>query len=328
MKKSIFGFLILSVCLIQTAFAQEIIPVAAKKAYLIAPGDLVKAKVLGEPQFDFEAVVDVNGNIEVPFLDEPIPAMCKSEREVRADVTKALSKYLRTPQLTFQVTDRKSRPPVVVSGEVKNPQNVILTRETRLLEVLSFVGSTTEDASGMVQVFRSTAPVCGSQTDISEWQAEQIDGLSSRMYSMSRIKLGGVGNPVVYAGDMIIVQKAAPVYMVGEVRNPTGIRLQEGGLSLTTAIGMVGGLNEKAKVKDIKIRRMKPNSQEREIISVNYDLIRKGEQSKDVQLEPYDIVEVGKAKENIAQTILKYSIGIGQTAGSTLATGGASRILY
>lgn len=327
MKKSIFGFLILSVCLIQTAFAQEIVPVAAKKAYLLAPGDVVKTKVLGEPQFDFEAVVDENGNIEVPFLEQPIAAMCKSERDVKADVTKALSRYLRTPQLAFQVTDRKSRPPVVVAGEVRTPQNVILTRETHLLEVLSFVGSTTEDASGMVQIFRSQAPICGSEADISEWRAEQIDNLSSRMYSMSRIKLGGAGNPVVYAGDVIIVQKANPVYFTGEVKSPQGVKLPEGGLSLTQAIAMIGGVTREAKTKDIKIYRLKQDSTEREIISTNFDLIKKGE-AKDLRLEPYDIVEVDKAKENIGKTILKYSVGLGQTVGSTVATGGAARILY
>lgn len=327
MKKGFFGFLILSFCLIQTAFAQEIIPVAAKKSYLLAPGDLVKTKVLGEPQFDFEAAVDENGNIEVPFLNEPISAMCRSERDVKADVTKALSKYLRTPQLTFQVTDRKSRPPVVVSGEVRTPQNVTLMRETRLLEVLSFVGSTTEDASGMVQVFRPQAPVCGSETDIAQWREEAIDGLSSRIYSMSRIKLGGAGNPVVYAGDVIIVQKANPVYFTGEVRSPQGVKLPEGGLTLTQAIAMIGGVNREAKTKDIKIYRLKQNSKEREIISTNYDLIKKGE-AKDPSLEPYDIVEVDKAKEGIGQTLLKLAGVIGTQGAATIATGGASRILY
>lgn len=327
MRKNIFGFLILAFCLIQTAFAQEMVPVAAKKAYLIAPGDLVKAKVLGEPQFDFEAVVDESGNIEVPFLDEPIPAMCKSEREVRNEVTKALSRYLRTPQMTFQVTDRKSRPPVVVSGEVRNPQPVILMRETRLLEVLSFVGSTTEDASGMVQVFRPQAPVCGSENDVNQWRAEQIDGLSSRLYSMSRIKLGGEGNPVIYAGDVIVVQKANPVYFTGEVKSAQGVRLPEGGLTLTQAIAMIGGVNREAKTKDIKIYRLKPNSKDREIISTNYDLIKKGE-AKDPMLEPYDIVEVDKAKESVAQTLMKLVVGAGTQGAAAIATGGASRILY
>lgn len=179
----------------------------------------------------------------------------------------------------------------------------------------------------MVQVFRPQAPVCGSDSDISQWRAEAIDGLSSRMYSMSRIKLGGEGNPVIYAGDVIVVQKANPVYFTGEVKSPQGVRLPEGGLSLMQAIAMIGGVNREAKTKDIKIYRLKQDSKDREIISVNYDLIKKEEQ-KDVMLQPYDIVEVDKAKEGIGQTLLKLVVGAGTQGAAAIATGGASRILY
>lgn len=327
MKKSIFVFLILSSCIVQTAFAQEVIPVAAKSGYLLGPGDEVKTKVLGEPQFDFEAAVDENGNIEVPFFDKPIEAMCKSERDVKTDVVKMLSKYLRNPQVTFRVAERKSRPPVVVYGEVRNAQNVILMREARLLEMLSFAGGLTEDAGGMIQIFRPQAPICGSEKDIADWKTEAVDGFSSRMYSMSSIKLGGEGNPVVYPGDIIVVQKASPIYFTGEVKSAQGIRLPEGGLSLSHAIAMVGGVNREAKTKDIKIYRLKPNSKDREIISTNYDRIKKGEE-KDVMLEPYDIVEVDKSKKSVAQTLLELATGTARTAVGGLGGALPQRILY
>ena len=53
---------------------------------------------------------------------------------------------------------------------------------------------------------------------------------------------------------------------------------------------------------------MKANSKDREIVSVNYDLIKKGQQ-KDVMLEPYDIVEVDKAKKGIGQILLEIATG-------------------
>ncbi|MEJ7699966.1 MAG: hypothetical protein WKF71_10025 [Pyrinomonadaceae bacterium] len=67
------------------------------------------------------------------------------------------------------------------------------------------------------------------------------------------------------------------------------------------ALAMVGGVRREAKTKDIKIYRLKANSKDRETISVNYDSIKKGQQ-KDVMLEPYDIVEVDKAKKSIQQS--------------------------
>jgi protein involved in polysaccharide export with SLBB domain len=89
--------------------------------------------------------------------------------------------------------------------------------------------------------------------------------------------------------------------------------MPEGGLSLSQALASVGGVRPEAKIKDIKIQRLKANSKEKEIISVNYDLVRKGKE-KDIMLSPYDIVEVGKSKKSIAQILLDIAIGGAKTA--------------
>jgi protein involved in polysaccharide export with SLBB domain len=123
------------------------------------------------------------------------------------------------------------------------------------------------------------------------------------------------------------VLKAAPIYVTGEVREPKGILLKEGGLSLYQAIAMLGGPNREAKTKDIKIYRLKVNSKDREIISANYDLIKKGTQ-KDVMLEPYDIIEVDKSKKSVAQTILELAIGAGRGGITAVTQGLGTRVLY
>jgi hypothetical protein len=63
------------------------------------------------------------------------------------------------------------------------------------------------------------------------------------------------------------------------------------------------------------------------IIAVNYDVIKKGEQ-KDVMLEPYDIIEVDKAKKSIAQTILEIATGAGRTAIGSFENALPTRVLY
>ena len=45
-------------------------------------------------------------------------------------------------------------------------------------------------------------------------------------------------------------------------------------------------------------------------------------------LEPYDIVEVDKAKDNIGMAILKIAIGAGKTAIGGLGNAIPSRVLY
>jgi len=322
---------ILIIGLLQTAFGQEItVSPETPRNYLVGPGDEITGKVLGESQFDFTATIDEDGRFQVPFLDKTIEAKCRTEKELRSEVTQILSKYLRNPQISVRVTARKSRPPATIFGEVRNPQQVELRREARLLELISFAGGVSEEAGGMIQIFRTQPPMCAESTEVNAWRSESENGLDvpSRMYSLTSLRLGREeANPVIYPGDVIIVQKAAPVYITGEVASPQGIYLKEGGTSLTEAIAKIGGVRREAKTKDIKIYRLKANSKDREIISVNYDSIKKGEQ-KDVMLEPYDIVEVDKSKKSIGQLVLETVTGVGRSAITTLGTGLPTRVLY
>lgn len=327
-----FSFLlILAACLFQTTFGQDITNTTqAQKGYLIGPGDVITGKVLGEEDFNFVSTVDEDGKIQVPFFEQGISAKCRTEKELRADVVQLLAKYLKSPQISVQVSERKSRPPATIFGEVRTPQQVILTRKATLLELLSFSGGVTEEAGGMIQVFRTQQPMCSDMSEDSDWKAGAGEGFDvpSRMYSLSSLRQGREeANPVIYPGDVIVVQKAAPVYITGEVVQPQGVYLKEGGLSLTEAIAKIGGVRREAKTKDIKIYRLKPDSKDREVISVNYDLIKSKEQ-KDVMLEPYDIVEVDKSKKSIAQTILEIAVGAGRGGVTAVTQGLGTRILY
>src|SRR6185295_8052430 len=107
-------------------------------------------------------------------------------------------------------------------------------------------------------------------------------------------------NPQIYPGDIIEVGKAPPVYVIGQVNVLKEITIGENGLSLAEAVSQAGGFSPRAKSKDIKIRRLKPNSRDREIIAVNYQLIKGGKQ-KDIMLQPEDIVEVDKEPKSIAE---------------------------
>ena len=331
MKKRAFLFSILVFCLIQSVFAQqENVSAVSNRGYLIGPGDEVAVKVLGEKDFEFEATVDENGNVQVGYSGNAVSAMCKNEMELRTEVTKVFSEYLMNPQVSLRVTKRNSRNPVTIGGEIKTPGTIALTRQTRLLELISFSGGITDDAGGLVQVIRPQPPLCGSTEEISQWKAESANvmGIPARMYSLSGVALGTEeSNPVIYSGDLIFVQKAKPVYFMGEVVSPRGLIIPEGGLPLSQAVAMLGGLNREAKTKDIKIYRLKPNSTDRTIVAVNLEAIKNGQQ-KDVMLEPYDIVEVDKAKKTVLQTIIEIATNAARTTTTGLSGGISQRILY
>lgn len=332
MKLKVLVLFALACLTSQTAFAQTA-PVTADnlRGYMVGPGDVISIKVFGEKDWDVEdATVDEDGKIHMPFFDQGIVAKCRSEKELTADVRQLLMKYLRAPQVSVRVKQRNSRPPATIYGEVRQQQQIVLTREARLLELLSFAGGVTEDAGGMIQVFRTRKPMCGEGGDEIDWVTEAKDNLDfpSRMYSLVSVQQGrDEANPIILPGDIVVVQKAAPVYITGEVLSPQGVYLKDGSMSLTEAIAKIGGVKREAKTKDIKIYRLKTNSKDREVISANYDLIKSGKQ-KDVMLEPYDIVEVDKTKKSIGQIIFETVTGTAKTAFSGFGGALPQRVLY
>ncbi len=334
MKKKFWLLAVLTIGSFQSAFGQidqsstaiksavdKNAPQLERGGYLVGPGDVITGKVLGESQFDFTATIDEDGKFQVPFFEKSIMAKCRTERELRNDVTQLLARYLKNPQVGVSVTERKSRPPATIYGEVRLPQQVIMTRKARLLDLLAFAGGVnSEKAGGSIQIFHTQPPLCEEAYEDGSGQTGIGEGADFpyRVYSLNTVQQGSdASNPVIYPGDIIVVKEALPVFIVGEVNATGKLLLPEGGLPLSEALARVGGVRPEAKVKDIKIQRLKANSKDREIISVNYDLIRKGQQ-KDVMLSPYDIVEVGKAKKSIAQTLLDIAIGAGKTAANTL----------
>lgn len=297
-----------------------------QRGYMVGPGDEITGKVLGEEEFNFVATIDEDGKFQVPFFEKGIMAKCRTEKDLRTEVAELLSKYLKNPQVSVNVTKRNSRPPATIYGEVRTPQQIDLRRKATLLELLSFAGGTTDKAAGTIQVIRTQPPLCSEADEHADWAEETNNGVDipSRMYSISSVKAGSQeSNPTIYPGDLIIVQSALPVYIIGEVVATGQLPLTEGGMPLTEAIAKVGGPNRQAKTKDIKIYRKIPGSPKPQVISANYELIKKGEQ-KDIMLEPYDIVEVDKAKKSIAQTVLELATGSARNFSQILP----QRVLY
>jgi polysaccharide biosynthesis/export protein len=297
-----------------------------KRGYVLGVGDELEIKVLGEAQFDGLYTVDEDGNIELPFVETPVPAMCRTDRELRGEITTLLKKYLREPQVNLRITEKRSRPPATVYGEVRSPQQFDMRRSVRLIELLSYTGGFTEQASGVVQIFHTKPVLCGDNGERLAVKTQTGDDFNvpSQTYRLGDLRAGkSEANPIVQPGDVVVVLKAMPVYVVGEVRAPQSIYIPERGLSVTDAVAMVGGLNERAKKKDIRIYRLKPDSSEREMISANLDLIKKGEQAN-MQLQPYDIVEVEKAPKSFAQILTEFATGTVRATTGALPT----RILF
>ena len=91
--------------------------------------------------------------------------------------------------------------------------------------------------------------------------------------------------------------------------------------------GMVSGLKQEAKTKEIKIYRLREGSKDRDVLVANLDLI-KTNKAQDVLLQPYDLIEVGKAKRPIGLLILDFAIGTGKAAITAASNSVGYSVIY
>ena len=69
--------------------------------------------------------VDSDGNLSsLPFLETPIKAKCRSDKEVQKDIAAAYAKFINNPQVSVRISERNSRQPATVFGAVRQPTRV------------------------------------------------------------------------------------------------------------------------------------------------------------------------------------------------------------
>lgn len=296
--------------------------------YLLGPNDVLELRVFGEPQFDGEFTVEEEGVVLFPFIDEPVVAKCRDVNGIRKDVTKALGKFLKQPRVYLRVKDQKSRKPATVYGAVKTPMNYEMRRRARLLELLSNSGGVTEQHNGVIQIWHTEPPLCDEIPVPSVAKSETGEDALGRpyeIYRVSELKSGKPeANPYIRHGDIVYVLEAAPIYIVGNVVQPTGLYLKEG-MTLTRALATVGGVRE-ANESKVKIYRLELGTMKQVEKIVDLKAIKQNKQP-DVVLQAYDIIEVPK-KGFDAKSVMDLVLGVARNAGQSVGAGVGTRIVY
>jgi polysaccharide export outer membrane protein len=296
--------------------------------YLLGPSDVVELRVFNDPQFNGEFEVDTDGNISVPFVDQPIRAQCRTVNDLSKDVRSAVGKFIREPRIYMRVKDQKSHKPVIIYGAVHRPDAWDMRRPVRLLELVSNSGGVSEQQSGTIQIMHTEPPQCPDiePTDMAPVQsASDPLGLPFTIYKVADLKQGRPeANPYLRPGDIVYVAEAPPVYVVGNVGQPTSLFLREG-TTLTRVMAQVGGPKD-ANEEKLRIYRRK-ESGEQQIVEVNFKAVKQGKEP-DPLLQPYDIVEVPKRGVWSPEGISKMLQGVATQTVSYAGTGIVPRILY
>src|SRR5215813_14003194 len=265
------------------------------KNYLLGPGDVLDVRVFGQPELGSTVQVDSDGNLSsLPFLETPLKAKCRTDKEVQKDIATAYSKFINNPQVSVRISERNRRQLATVFGAVRQPTRVEMKRKVRLNELMAVSGGFTERAAGTIQILHTEPLMCPEPGE--EAEAAPIDGtrIPLQIVKIGDLRAGKLeANPVIRPGDYVLVTEAEPVYITGAVLSPGGIFLRDQ-LMLSRALAMVGGARKEAKLSDVRIYRQVPGSPNQDVIHVDVAAIKKN-QKPDVLLQPYDVIEVTEA---------------------------------
>jgi protein involved in polysaccharide export with SLBB domain len=271
---------------------------------LIHQGDLIDVDVLGSVEYDWRGTLTPEGFLGfVNYSENPIYGLCRNEETVAADVAKSLGKILREPKVVVKILDRTKRPASVLYGAVKIPQRFRLNRPVFLNELIINSGGFTEKVSGDIQIFRPKNLNCLSETivkensnEASENREKVIDVNQDTNSQYINIKISDLitgkkeANPRILSGDVITVQEAESVYVIGGVANPRQIPFRSE-ITVARAVASAGGLTKDAVAQNVTVfRRENKNTK---VIEINLDKA-KTDSSEDIVLQAYDIVEVAQ----------------------------------
>jgi polysaccharide export outer membrane protein len=257
----------------------------------LSGGDLLAISVAGAPEYHYEVRISPAGAASLPMLGN-VTLAGLSITQAENIIAKRLQEkgFFNDPQVSVFVKEYASAG-ISVLGEVQKPGIYPLMGSRTLLDAISAAGGTTPKAGKSVTITHR----------------DELD--SPKTILLSHDNGETMTNVSVQPGDTIVVSKAGMVYVIGAVKEPTGIILDNPHFTVLQAIAMAHGTNPTASLKSTKLIRKASTSPEEVPIPLDTILSAK---SPDLELQPDDIVFV---PNSTAKTVASRSLeAIVQTA--------------
>ncbi len=262
----------------------------------IANGDLLHVSVFGATDFNSEVRVAENGSVTLPLLDQ-VPVAGMTAAQLAKDLRNRLMKggYFNDPLVSVTIKEYATEG-VSVLGEIQRPGIYPFRGPNKLFDVISAAGGTTALAGNKVTITHRERPQ----------QPETITLTFGEQGSRQ-------SNVTVAPGDTIIFEKAGVVYVVGDVRKPTGIVMSNPDLTVLQALAMAEGANPGAALTKAKLIRKTAQGPKEIPLPLNKMLSAR---IPDVQVQPNDIIFV---PSSAAKSAAKRGVEAAITAATALA---------
>ncbi len=248
---------------------------AADPDLVIGKGDLLQVSVFGAPDYDYQVRVGNSGVVSLPLIGETtVAGMTIQGAQKMIEKRLADGGYFSTPRVSIFVRDYATES-ISVLGEVQKPGMYPLLGNSRLLDVISAAGGTTPKA-GMTATITHRATPDNPET--------------------IHLPLGATdakNNVQVQPGDTVMVAKAGIVYVVGDVKMPSGIVMDKPQITILQAIAMAQGVNPTASLSGARLIRRTPAGPQEVPVALQKILQAK---APDLPLQADDIIFIPNSK--------------------------------
>ena len=259
---------------------------SAPQEALVSSGDLLTVSVTGAPEYHYDVRVNSYGETSLPMVGN-IKLAGLSTFQAEDAIAKNLGDrgFFNEPDVQVFVKEYAAGG-ISVLGEVQKPGIYPLPGHRTLLDAISAAGGIGPKAGRTVSITHRDQPD----------NPETIQLLRNG-------KEASMNNRMLAPGDTVVVSKAGMAYVVGDVKEPTGIIMDNPHLTILQAVAVAHGTNPTAALGSARLIRKATSSAPEEIpIPLNAILAAK---APDLELEPDDIVFI---PNSLAKTLTRRGV--------------------
>lgn len=183
--------------------------------YQIAPLDVLEISVFQVKELDGVRQVSASGHVSMPLIGE-LRAQGRTVKQLEKEIAARLgANYLRSPDVHVSVKEYTSQR-FTVEGAVMSAGMYSMSGRTTLLQAIAMAKGLNRIADSEVAIFRKAST--GERTET--------------RYDLKAIRAGEREDPVIAAGDVVVVGESAIRSAWADVKDVFGVGVQGAGLAI------------------------------------------------------------------------------------------------